>query len=215
MNKTHSSSNQRANDRLDITLMDGRILSCILKSEQPEEIKMDAFQLDPTGQYLTIADKRKPLKESKEQKEKRLYNYSLFAENAWFFFNNAERILNDSRMFFAPVYIENHLAYFGTNGFKNPTLGVYLEWWLNCGKASIDANGNLVWYISGSPLSGCNACSSVTLAGKQVPIEQHTSFRDIWQSFCEVNNRYNEVKEKCEAYTLEEVLEKLNYEAYN
>ena len=212
MNKTNSNSEQLANDHLDITLIDGRILSCILKSEQPEEIKVDAFQLDTTGQYLTIGRKRKRLKVIKEQKAKRLYNYSLFAENAWLFFNNAERILNDSRMFFAPVYIENHLAYIGTNGFKNPTLGVYLEWWLNCDKASIDANGNLVWYISGSPLTGCNACSSVTPEGDRVPIELHTSFSNIWRSFMAVNNRYNEAKQRCEAYTLEKVLRILNDE---
>lgn len=215
MNKTNSISEQPVNDRLDITLMDGRTLSCVLKSEQPKEIKADAFQLDTTGQYLTMGEKRKPVEESEEKKEARRYNYRLFTENAWFLFNNAERIFNNSRMFFAPVNIENHLAYIGTNGFKDPTLGVYLEWWLNCGDASIDANGNLVWYISGSPLSGCNACSSVTLEGKQVPIEQHTRFSDIWRSFRDVNNRYNEAKQRCEAYTLEEVLRKLQEEAYN
>lgn len=215
MNKTNSISEQPVNDRLDITLMDGRTLSCVLKSEQPKEIKGDVFQLDTTGQYLTMGEKRKPVEESEEKKAARRYNYRLFTENAWFLFNNAERIFNDSRMFFAPVNIENHLAYIGTNGFKDPTLGVYLEWWLNYGNASIDANGNLVWYISGSPLSGCNACSSVTLDGKQVPIEQHTRFSDIWRSFRDVNNRYNEAKQRCEAYTLEEVLRKLQEEAYN
>ena len=38
MNKTNSISEQPVNDRLDITLMDGRTLSCVLKSEQPKEI---------------------------------------------------------------------------------------------------------------------------------------------------------------------------------
>ena len=40
--------------------------------------------------------------------------------------------MQDSLMFLAPVAAENVLAYTGTSGFRNPTLGVYLEWWVHC-----------------------------------------------------------------------------------
>ena len=118
----------------------------------------------------------------------------------------AEIIFNDSRMFLAPVKIQNGIAYTGTSGFQQPTLGIYLEWWLNFKEAAIDGNGNPIWYISGSPLSGRNCCKAATIEGESVKINQRTKFLDIWTSFCKVNNRYNEVKLNYEAYTLEEVL---------
>ena len=214
MNKTISNSEQLANDRFDIKLMDGRTLSCVLKAEQPKEIKVHKLQLDTTGQYLSIGGKPKSPKETDELKAIRQYNHHLFTENAWFLLDNAEQIFSDSRMFLAPVNIVNGLAYLGTGPFKNPTLGVYLEWWLNYREAAVDAKGNLVWYISGSPLSGSNCCSSVDRDGQHLPISQHTRFLDIWRSFSEVNNRYNEAKQRCESYTLEEVLVILRGEEY-
>lgn len=214
MNKTTNVSEQPASDRLDITLMDGRTLSCALKAEQPKVIQSADLQLDITSHYLSIGGKSKSLTQSDEVQAKRQYNHHLFTENAWFLLDNAERIFSDSRMFLSPVNIVNGLAYVGTSPFRNPTLGVYLEWWLNHHEAAVDANGNLVWYISGSPLSGCNCCSSVNPDGRQVPISQRTRFSDIWRSFSEVNNRYNEAKQRCEAYTLEEVLQILRGESY-
>ena len=207
-------SEQIVSDRFVITLIDGRELSCVLKSEQPEKIKTCQLELDTTGQYLSIGNKPKNLSESDEYEAERQYNHHIFTENAWFFLDNAERIFSDSRMFFAPVKIQNGLAYVGDSAFRNPTLGTYLEWWLNHKEAAVDANGNLVWYISGSPLSGRNCCSSATPDGKQVDIAQRTKFLDIWTTFSEVNNRYNEAKQRCESYSLEEVLLKLCGEGY-
>ena len=200
-------------DHATITLMNGSKLQCVLKEEQPKEIKSDSIAIDTTGEYLSLA-KSKSLTKSDEQTAQRQYDHHLFTENAWFFLDNAEKIFSDSRMFFAPVKVQNALAYTGTSGFHNPTLGIYLEWWLNFSHASIDAKGNLVWYISGSPLSGANCCSSVTPEGEQVKISQRTKFLDIWQSFQKVNNRYNEAKQRCEAYSLEEVLIKLRGDGY-
>lgn len=190
-----------------IELMDGREINGILKSEQPEEVKSDNLKLDTTGEYLSFGNsKPKIVTENQMLKAERQYNHHLFTENAWFLLANAEKIFSDSRMFLAPVKVQNGLAYTGTGGFWMPTVGVYLEWWLNHKEAAVDKNGNLVWYISGSPLSGRNCCSSVNPEGKQVNIAQRTTFSAIWRSFMEVNNRYNEAKQRCEAYTLEEVL---------
>ena len=195
--------------------MDGRILSCRLKEHQPKVIKSDDLELDKTGEYLSFGRlKTKERAEDLLQKAQRQYNHHLLTDNAWFLLENAEKILSDSRMFLAPVRIQNGLAYTGTSGFSNPSLGVYIEWWLNCKEASRDANGNLIWYISGSPLSGSNCCSAVTLSGEQVKIAQRTTFSAIWRTFMSVNSRYTEAKQRCEAYSLEEVLIKLHGEDY-
>lgn len=198
-----------------IQLMDGREITGILKSEHPKEIKTDNLELDKTGQYL-IFGRRKPKipTETQLKTAERQYNHHLFTENAWFLLANAEQIFSDSRMFLAPVKIQNGLAYTGTSGFWRPTIGVYLEYWLNHKEASVDKNGNLVWYISGSPLSGRNCCGSVNPEGEQIKITQQTSFSDIWRSFMNVNNRYTEAKQLCEAYTLEEVLIMLHGDDY-
>lgn len=198
-----------------IQLMDGREITGILKSEHPKEIKTDNLELDKTGQYLTFG-RRKPKipTETQLKTAERQYNHHLFTENAWFLLANAEQIFSDSRMFLAPVKIQNGLAYTGTSGFWRPTIGVYLEYWLNHKEASVDKNGNLVWYISGSPLSGRNCCGSVNPEGEQIKITQQTSFSAIWRSFIDVNNRYTEAKQLCEAYTLEEVLIMLHGDDY-
>lgn len=198
-----------------IKLMDGREIDGILKSEQPQKITSDSLQLDTTGQYLSFG-KKKPKIPTEDQMRiaQRQYNHHLFTKNAWFLLANAEKIFSDSRMFLAPVKVQNGLAYLGTSGFGRPTIGVYLEWWLNHKEAAVDKNGNLVWYISGSPLSGRNCCSAINPEGKQVKIAQRTSFGAIWRSFMEVNKRYTEAKQRCEAYSLEEVLVMIHGEDY-
>lgn len=215
MNTTQKNSEFFDPERLVITLLDGRELPCTLKPEQPKEIKTDSLKLDTTGQYLSFKNKGpKFITDAILKRARRQYNHHLFTENAWFLLDNAEKIFSDSRMFLTPVKIVNGLAYTGTSGFWKPTVGVYLEWWLNHKAAATDKNGNLVWYISGSPLSGNNCCSSATPEGQQVGIAQRTSFSAIWGSFMDVNNRYTEAKQRCEAYTLEELLIKLRGEDY-
>ena len=198
-----------------IKLMDGRNICGILKSDQPDKIKSDNLHLDATGQYLSFGKKKTMLKTEDMQAEaQRQYRHHLFTENAWFLLANAEEILNDSKMFLAPVGIQNGLAYTGTSGFRRPTVGIYLQWWLYFSMASRDRNGDLLWYISGSPLSGSNCCSVVTPEGKQRKIAQRTSFSEIWKTFMDINNRYTEAKQRCEAYSLEELLVKLRGEDY-
>lgn len=197
-----------------ITLIDGRELPCCLKTEQPERTDKDELKLDATGRYLSLGKCPDREKRSFEREADRQYGHHLFTENAWLLFMHAETIMGDSRMFLAPVRVQNGIAYTGTSGFQHPTLGVYLEWWINYPEAAIDANGNLVWYISGSPLSGSNCCSSVTPEGKQMKIRQRTRFSDIWSSFMKVNTRYDEAKRCCEAYSLEDVICRLRGESY-
>ena len=68
-------------------------------------------------------------------------------------------------MFLTPLPFENNLAYTGSSGLRNATLGVYLEWWSECERAVIKKDGGevqaLTYFIAGSPLSGSNHCSAV------------------------------------------------------
>lgn len=197
-----------------ITLLNGKELSCILKTEQPKAIEKDELKLDTTGRYLSVS-KKQPIKDTTFEREAaRQYGHRLFTENAWLLLKHADQIMSDSRMFLAPVDVQNGIAYTGRSGFQNPTLGIYLEWWLNYPEAAVDANNNLVWYISGSPLSGRNCCSAVSPDGEQLKINQRTRFRDIWSSFMKANNRYTEAKQRCEAYSLEDVICKFRGEDY-
>lgn len=198
-----------------IQLIDGREINGLLKSKQPEQVKTDSLQLDTIGKYLSFG-RRKPktLSDDMMLEAQHQYNHHLFTENAWFLLANAEKILSDSRMFLAPVKTRSGLAYSETSGLALPTIGVYLEWWLYHKEAAVDKNGNLIWYISGNPLIGINRCMAVTPEGKHVKITQQPSLYAIRRSFIEVNARYTEAKQRCEAYTLEEVLIKLHGEDY-
>lgn len=197
-----------------IVLLNGNVLDCFPKVCPPEKIISNEIKLDTTGQYLRIRGKRKPiLKSSDELEEQRKINRNFFLKNAFFFLDHTHIIMQDSRMFLAPVEINSGLAYTGENGFKSPTLGIYLEWWLtaNC-DVRHDGNGReaLTYRIAGSPLSGCNRCSCVYADGTTATII-HPSFANIWRSFVGVNRRYNEAKQIYESYTLQEVYKKLTH----
>ena len=200
---------------MNILLFDGREMTLHLKTEQPEKIERNNLQFDLTGQYMTIG-KQPSYKPDDTLIERGLASFhsQIFIENAWFLLENADKIFSDSRMFFSSVETGSHLAYFGTSGFKNASIGVYLEWWKNLSEQSIDKNGNLIWYMAGSPLTGANCCSSVTPEGESVKMAEGTSFRAAWRSFIDVNRLYSEAKQRCESYSLEEVLIKLKGEDY-
>ena len=190
-----------------IFLLDGREMTLHLKEEQPDKIDRNNLEFDLTGQYMRIG-KRGFYTPDDTIVERGIasFNNHIFVDNAWFLLENTDKIFCDSRMFFVPIDTGSHLAYFGTSGFKNACIGVYLEWWKNLSECSIDKNGNLIWYMAGSPLTGANCCSSVTPDGKSVKIADDTSFSTAWQSFIDVNRLYSEPKQRCEAYSLEEVL---------
>ena len=192
-----------------ITLIDGSQLDCYPIAFPSNETVSGEFSLDTTGQYMQIGKKPhfttdKELAERRKQEE---IDAKLFCEHAHLFLANADKILSDSRLFLAPVNIVNGLAYTGTSGFRKPTLGVYIEWWIYHKDASIDAKGLPIWFISGSPLSGSNACSAVDRKGKTHRAQLNGRFSAVWSSFVEVNNRYNEFKGRYMAYDLKEVID--------
>lgn len=190
-------------------------MSLQLKKEQPEKIERNDLQFDLTGQYMKIGKGGFYIPdETILERALAAFHIHIFVENAWFLLENADKVFSDSRMFFAGVETGSHLAYFGKSGFKNACLGVYLEWWLHFSEESVDKAGNLIWYMAGSPLTGANNCCSVTSEGKRVKMAGDTGFRGAWQSFIDVNSLYSEAKQRCEAFTLEEVLLKLKGEDY-
>lgn len=194
-----------------IQLLNGTVLDCY-PLEQPMDKVDNRLKLDTTGTYLVIGKKKQavapPSNEEKEEEEK------LFLSNAFRFLQYKDRIMSDSLMFLCPIPIQNGLAYTGTRGFYRPTLGVYLEWWLNCESALIcenDGTKKLVYHIAGSPLSGSNRCGVVDengkTEGKSIP-----SFISLWPSFMDINSRYDEAKDQYDAYTLKQVIEILDKE---
>lgn len=192
-----------------IALIDGSQLDCYPIALPPEETVSGEFSLDTTGKYLQVGKKPHFVtdKELAERRKQEKIDAKLFYEHIHLFLANADKILSDSRLFLSPVNVVNGLAYTGTSGFRKPTLGVYIEWWLYHKDASIDAKGHPIWFISGSPLSGRNACSTVDRKGKTHRAQLNGSFLAVWGSLAEVNNRYNEFKGRYMAYDLKEVID--------
>ncbi len=189
-----------------IVLINGSELVCYPKVVQPESFSEDNLSLDKSGEYLTVGSKT-VLNDKTDKDELK----DFFYKNAFLFFRNAHRILNDSRMFLAPVPVQSGLAYTGNSGLHYPTLGIYIEWWLNCEEnITKDKNGRdaLTCRIAGSPLSGSNHCTCVYPDGKTGDIS-HYPFINVWSSFMKINKRYTKAKQMYEAYTLHEVAELL------
>ena len=195
-----------------ITLLNGRELLCYPKAEPSTPID-NRMKLDTTGPYLVVGRRKpvvKPTPPEVEQQRKQAVKF--FTDHAFFFLDHREQILSDSRMFLAPVPIENGIAYMGTSGFKCPTLGVYVEWWMNCIPAIISRyrkNSWLVYYIAGSPLSGRNSCGIVNAKGECLSECLPNPFSSIWRSFVKINTCYDEAKQHYKAYSLEEVVKLL------
>ncbi len=102
----------------------------------------------------------------------------LFYSNVNLFLDNADVILNDSRMFLAPVYC-------GKTCFTRsvPTLGVYVEFWRKCREMSVEKNGLPIYYISGNPMTGSHACAALTLHGVTVKPTLKICFIDLLKLF--------------------------------
>ena len=189
-----------------IVLINGTVLDCYPKREESDLVVDGKMQLDTTGEFLSIGNKPSKCKKTVVRDPNEL----IFIEKAFLFYRNAARILSDSRMFLSPVPVRNGLAYTGTSGFQAPTLGIYIEWWLNCEvDVTKDRKGRdaLTYHIAGSPLSGMNHCSCVYPDGKTDIISFPSPFIPVWQSFCNINNRYNSAKVKYDSYTLTEVVD--------
>lgn len=195
-----------------ITLMNGAVLECFPKESNQSDFVPDQMKLDTTGVYLSIGNKPcKPQPSTTEEKERQK---KLFTDNAFYLLAHQERIMRDSRMFLAPVAVQNGLAYIGTSGFNAPTLGIYLEWWNECPialRTGEDGHRSLVFHLAGSPLSGANRCAEVYEDGR-VEHTQMSPFINYWRPFTAINTRYDEAKHIYQAYTLEHVLEILHAE---
>ena len=206
---THSNTEQPKNS---ITLMNGAVLECIPKESHQGDFIADKIKLDATGTYLSLGNKPcKPQPRTSEEFERQK---KLFTDNAFYLLAHQERIMRDSRMFLAPVAVQNGLAYTGTSGFNAPTLGIYLEWWNECSMAlRVDKENrrSLVFHLAGSPLSGANHCAEVYEDGRTEPV-QVSSFISHWRPFTAINTRYDEAKHIYQAYTLEQVLDILHAE---
>ena len=195
-----------------IVLLNGTQLDCYpLADEDIESEFQDKLELDTTGQYVTV---RKCKPRITPVSDECMQRQQLFADNAFYLLAHMDRIMNDSRMFLAPVAARNGLAYTGTSGFKRPTLGVYLEWWQTSDETMrINNEGcrSLVFTLAGSPLSGMNRCSAVREDGN-IEIVSLSSFNRHCGSFFKINARYTEAKVRYQAYTLQEVLDILHRE---
>ena len=206
---THSNTEQPKNS---ITLMNGAVLECIPKESHQGDFVPDKMKLDATGTYLSLGNKPcKPQPRTSEEFERQK---KLFTDNAFYLLAHQERIMRDSRMFLAPVAVQNGLAYTGTSGFNAPTLGIYLEWWNECSMAlRVDKENrrSLVFHLAGSPLSGANHCAEVYEDGRTESV-QVSSFISHWRPFAAINTRYDEAKHIYQAYTLEQVLDILHAE---
>ncbi len=110
-------------------------------------------------------------------------------------------------MAYAPIHVQNCLAYITDDVFKGATLGTYVEWWATELGRRVDKQGTpfLVVRISGSPLSGGNKCLIVKENGEEdeIWLERWPS---TWHTFMTLCRRYNEGEKPEEPYCLEEVI---------
>ena len=193
-----------------IRLQDGNVIRGYPKQDAIVELCKETPMLDTTEEYLSI---RKKTAKPKPTSEEESNLQELFTDNAFLILANRERILNDSRMLLTPVTVRNGLAYTGV--FSTATLGVYIEWWLNCPYSVLfdekaDAM-SLIWYLSGSPLSGGNLCSMVTEDGKTETVKV-PFFKKLWPKFTDILADYHDAKECYQAYTLPETIDILKRE---
>ena len=92
----------------------------------------------------------------------------IFFREAFFLYEHRATVYADRRMFFSPLPFKNNLAYSGSSGLDNATLGIYLKWWDSCERAVIREQDRVValtYFIAGSPLSGINTCAVVDKEG--------------------------------------------------
>ena len=197
-----------------IVLLNGTVLECYAKANTlVGSAASDELALDTTGEYLSIG-RKKPTPRPLTNEEQKRHEHDRFVNNAFYLLAHKDRILSDSRMFLCPVEVQNGLAYTGISGFRNPTLGVYIEWWLNCRGAmrvDKDRRRSLVYHLAGSPLSGSNKCSEVYENG-ETKVVTLPPFKDHWGPFIRINTRYTDAKAKYQHYPLELVLEILHRE---
>ena len=128
-----------------------------------------------------------------------------FYKNTNFFLSHSEEILNDSRLFFTPVYSRDS-CFFG----NRPTLGVFIEFWNECRRKSIVENDLPICGIVGNPQTGSHGCTAQTPGGELVKPNLRVPFTELLTIFGRINSRYNHLRDVCQSYTLQEAIEHFN-----
>ena len=190
-----------------IILLDGRVVDCYPRAVDEQDRTFD-------GKAVPDEEPQSPARKPQSTDKEKEADKERFIKNAFFFFAHKERILTDSRMFLCPVPIQSGMSISGTSGFENPTLGVYLQWWERCeGAMCIDKKGRhyLVFKLAGSSLSGHNVCDEVCEDGK-TKCSHLYDFKVLRDGFIRINNIYKNVKQKYQAYSLQQVLDILDHE---
>lgn len=193
-----------------ILLINGNTIDGYPNGNPSVIVKKNGLQLDTTGEYLQIGRKKRKIPNKVESPY--AHTRDMLIKNAWTLYDRREEIYADSRMFLAPLNIGCNIAYTGTSGIADATLGVWLEWWESLDILRIDKEGKecLTYYFAGSPLSGTNRCKGVSRSGQEIDI-QFCPFTPVWSTFMRINSRYTEPKQIYEAYTFEQTIEKLEH----
>jgi len=192
-----------------IVTLDGRMLDCFPMATHRVAIN-NGQQSATMGECLRTKTMRWKDKENERSKDLE----KLFTDNAFYLLAHKDRIMSDSRMFLCQVEVRSGLYYTGTSGFKNPTIGVYLEWWNLCDNAMQKDEHDeirLVYYLSGSPMSGRNNSAVVYGNGRTEKVSL-ASFKSYWPLFIDINSRYENAKKSYQAYSLQQVLDILHQE---
>ena len=190
-----------------IILLDGRMVDCYPRAVDEQDRTFDA-------KAVSEEDPQSPARKPQSSDKEKEADKERFIKNAFFFLAHKERILTDSRMFLCPVPIQSGMSMSGISGFVSPTLGVYLQWWERCeGAMRADKKGrrSLVFKLSGSSLSGYNVCDEVCEDGK-TKCSQLYDFKVLRDGFIRINNIYKSVKQKFQAYSIQQVLDILDHE---
>ena len=176
------------------------------------------LSLDTTGEWLRL---RKPpcakeraegkqaklIKEEQEAERKRLKK--VFTDHAFQFLACAEAILAEPKLACVDVPITNGMAY--TGPLPPATIGAYVDLWTSSPLAAqFNEHGlSLTWYISGSPLSGANACMSVWQDGICRQQSPHGMFVHLGYAYGKSASMYQRIKQEIGVvpYTLDEAAE--------
>ena len=177
-----------------------------------------SLSLDTTGEWLSLrkhpcakeSAEGKQAKFSKEEKEaerKRLTR--VFTDHAFQFLACADAVMKDPRLACVEVPIRNGMAY--TGALPPATIGAYVDLWTSSPHCvHINEDGlSLLWFISGSPLSGANACNAVWEDGtcrRQSPFDK---FLHAGMEYGKSASKYQRIKQEIGVvpYTLDEAAE--------
>lgn len=98
----------------------------------------------------------------------------------------ADKILATPELANAPVPLSN-----GVGGhLPDPSLGGYIDWWINDPEYSRDKHGNYIWSVVGNPMTGSNHCRAVDDNGNDFKAELKHGIIDTARSYCTAMKKY-------------------------